>query len=204
MNELVSIDNEYQRIKNNLKENKKDLKVHFEFVENISNLINRINNRSENVIINKKKELIDIYLKEKKRVINDIINLSYIYFMDEDESVETDYKSLIMNIQQSSFYEECKDNCKLKEMEINYIMIEAEENNDYSTALGKLEDMKKIIFDYKLKAEIENDIEECRKGISNNKKKDISKLYAKFEFKFADKILIKLLKFKEFSNFNLF
>ena len=34
MNELVSIDNEYQRIKNNLKENKKDLKVHFEFVEN--------------------------------------------------------------------------------------------------------------------------------------------------------------------------
>ena len=131
MNELVSIDNEYQRIKNNLKENKKDLKVHFEFVENISNLINRINNRSENVIINKKKELIDIYLKEKKRVINDIINLSYIYFMDEDESVETDYKSLIMNIQQSSFYEECKDNCKLKEMEINYIMIEAEENNDY-------------------------------------------------------------------------
>ena len=196
MNELVSIDNEYQRIKNNLKENKKDLKVHFEFVENISNLINRINNRSENVIINKKKELIDIYLKEKKRVINDIINLSYIYFMDEDESVETDYKSLIMNIQQSSFYEECKDNCKLKEMEINYIMIEAEENNDYSTALGKLEDMKKIIFDYKLKAEIENDIEECRKGISNNKKKEISKLLKENKFDEAINQFINILEDK--------
>ena len=135
MNELKSIDNEYQKIKEQRYGEKKDLKRCYQHVQDIANLIKRINNISENVIQQKKPELIKMYEKEKKAIINDIINLSYEPFSSkEDDDIVPDYKSLIQNIQNSFFYEECKNNHKLKEMEIKYIMIEAEKNNDYPTA----------------------------------------------------------------------
>ena len=196
MNELKSIDREYQRIKTELKEKKNDLNAYYKIVQDISDLIKRINKRSEKVIIQKRNELINIYLKDKNNVINEIINLSHKIFMSDDESEEIDYKSLIMNIQQSSFYEEVKDNIKLKEMEIKYIMIEAEENNDYSLALKKLEEIQKIVFDYELKAEIEKRINDCRNGFANNKIKGIKKLLEENKFNEAINQYLNLLEDK--------
>ena len=68
MNELKSIDREYQRIKTELKEKKNDLNAYYKIVQDISDLIKRINKRSELVIIQKRNELINIYLKDKNNV----------------------------------------------------------------------------------------------------------------------------------------
>ena len=120
MNELKSIDNEYQKIKEQRYGEKKDLKSCYQHAQDIANLIKRINNISENVIQQKKHELIKIYEKEKKDIINEIINLSYESFNSEEEAdKEPDYKSLIQNIQNSFFYEECKNKYKVKKWKLN-------------------------------------------------------------------------------------
>ena len=104
MNELKSIDNEYQKIKEQRYGEKKDLKNCYQHVQDIANLIKRINNISENVIQQKKPELIKLYEKEKKDIIKDIINLSHEPFSNkEDDDIVPDYKSLIQNIQNSFF-----------------------------------------------------------------------------------------------------
>ena len=155
MNELKSIDNEYQKIKEQRYGEKKDLKSCYQHAQDIAYLIKRINNISENVIQQKKHELIKIYEKEKKDIINEIINLSDDYFNSEEEAdKEPDYKSLIQNIQNSFFYEECKNKYKVKKMEIEYIWIEAQQNEDYQTAIEKLKEMDKIVAEYGLNKEI--------------------------------------------------
>lgn len=196
MNELKSIDNEYQKLKEELKDKKDDLKMCYKNEQDISNLIQRLKNISVDSIRQKKEELIEIYKKERKHKIYDIINLSYMSFMNKDESEEIDYKSLILDIQNSSFYDEYKDNFKIKEMEIEYIMIEAEETNDYLKALEKLKEMEKIVFDYSLKKEIKNYIDECQKAIANNKKLEIKKLLEKQDFNEAIKKFENLLQDK--------
>lgn len=123
------------------------------------------------------------------------------FMNDEDDEIEIDYKSLLFNIKNSSFYQECKNYYKLKEMEIRYIMIEAEENNDYSSALTKLKEMEKIVFDYNLNVKIKNYIEDCQIEIANNEKKEIKKLLEKQEFDEAIKHFQKLLNNKNFFKF---
>ena len=199
MNELKSIDNEYQKIKEQRKGEKKDLIKCFKYVQDISNLINRINKISENVIQQKKSELIKIYEKEKKEIINDIINLTYIIFMNDEDDPMFDPKLIIEKIQKSFFYEEFKNNYKLKEIEIKYIMIEAEQNNNYLNALEKLKEMQKNIADYSLNNEINNSIEDCHIEIANNEKREIKKLLEKKEFDIAIKKYQNLL-----NNQNLF
>ena len=186
MNELKSIDFEFQQIKEQRKESKNNLSLCYQHAKSITNLIARINKISEAVIQQKKPQLIKIYQKEKKSIINDIINYSYMSFMNEKnddyENEEVDFASLLLNIQKSDFYQECKDNYKLKEMEIKYIVIEAEQNNDYKTALTKLTEKEKIIVDLSLKQEIKNYIENCKIAIINNEKKEIKKLLERKQF----------------------
>jgi len=194
MNELKSIDNEYQKIKEQRYGEKKDLKSCYQHAQDIANLIKRINNISENVIQQKKHELIKIYEKEKKDIINEIINLSDDYFNSEEEAdKEPDYKSLIQNIQNSFFYEECKNKYKVKKMEIEYIWIEAQQNEDYQTAIEKLKEMDKIVAEYGLNKEIKKFKDECQKAIINKEKMEIKKLLEKQEFDEAIKQYQKLL-----------
>ena len=180
MNELKSIEKEFQRIKNQSNDEKNDLKICYKTVQDISNIINRINNISDKIVQKNKHKLIEIYQKERKSYINNIINLSYMYFMDEDS--EIDYKLLVHDIQNSLFYEEIKNNYKLKEMEIKYIMLEAEENKDYNTALEKLKDIDELVFDLNLKNEINEDINNCQNAIANIKIKDIQNLLENNKF----------------------
>ena len=194
MNELKSIDNEYQKIKEQRYGEKKDLKSCYQHAQDIANLIKRINNISENVIQQKKHELIKIYEKEKKDIINEIINLSYESFNSEEEAdKEPDYKSLIQNIQNSFFYEECKNKYKVKKMEIEYIWIEAQQKEDYPTAIEKLKEMDKIVAEYGLNEEIKKFKDECQKAIINKEKMEIKKLLEKQEFDEAIKQYQKLL-----------
>ena len=194
MNELKSIDNEYQKIKEQRYGEKKDLKSCYQHAQDIANLIKRINNISENVIQQKKHELIKIYEKEKKDIINEIINLSYESFKSEEEAdKEPDYKSLIQNIQNSFFYEECKNKYKVKKMEIEYIWIEAQQKEDYPTAIEKLKEMDKIVAEHCLNEEIKKFKDECQKAIINKEKMEIKKLLEKQEFDEAIKQYQKLL-----------
>ena len=194
MNELKSIDNEYQKIKEQRYGEKKDLKSCYQHAQDIANLIKRINNISENVIQQKKHELIKIYEKEKKDIINEIINLSYESFNSEEEAdKEPDYKSLIQNIQNSFFYEECKNKYKVKKMEIEYIWIEAQQKEDYPTAIEKLKEMDKIVAEHCLNEEIKKFKDECQKAIINKEKMEIKKLLEKQEFDEAIKQYQKLL-----------
>ena len=100
MNELISIDNEYQKIKEQRKGEKKDIINYYKYVQDISNLIIRINNISEKIIQQKKSELIKIYEKERKEIIYDIINLTYIS-VNNDEVDLLFNKSLIEKIKKS-------------------------------------------------------------------------------------------------------
>ena len=200
MNELKIIDNEFQKIKEQRFGGKKDLKNCYQHAQEIDNLIKRIKNINEEVIQQKKPELIKIYEKEKKTIINEIINISHIPFSNDDnDDIVPDYKSLIQNIQNSFFYEEYKNNYKLKEMEIKYIMIEAEQNNDYPKALEKLKEMEKIVADCSLNKEIRIYKEDCQNAIANIEKMEIDKLLKKQEFDEAIKKYQKLL-----NNKNLF
>ena len=63
MNELKSIDFEFQQIKEQRKESKNNLPLCYQHSKSITNLIARINKISEAVIQQKKPELIKIYQK---------------------------------------------------------------------------------------------------------------------------------------------
>ena len=64
MNELKIIDNEFQKIKEQRFGGKKDLKNCYQHAQEIDNLIKRIKNINEEVIQQKKPELIKIYKKK--------------------------------------------------------------------------------------------------------------------------------------------
>ena len=92
--------------------------------------------------LGKSKDEIIKYIDEKviPSNIEIIIKESYNTFMDikEDETKDDELKKLVYDIQKSSFYEENKDRYKVKKMEIELIMVEAEKNKDYVKAKQKL------------------------------------------------------------------
>ena len=76
-----------------------------------------LNKIDENLI----KKNIDIIINESSKSIKKLL---------EKEDNEDQLKSVLLDIQKSPFYEEYKDNFKIKEMEINLIMIESETDKD--------------------------------------------------------------------------
>ena len=81
-------------------------------------------------------------------------------------------------------------------MEIKYIMIEAEKNNDYPISLEKLKEMEKIVADFSLNEEIRIYKEDCQNTTANKEKMEIKKLLEKQEFDGAIKQFQKLLNNK--------
>ena len=178
MEELISIDTKYKEIVE--KRKLKDIKICYTNIEDINDLINKLNLLNDPIIDSKKNDLIEIYKKEKKMNINYIINLSYSYFMDNIDS-ENDYSSVLKNIQNSSFYSNYKSNLKIQKMEFYYIVKTLEKTNDYTNILIKIIEFSKNVFDLELKDEVEELIKEVEIK-KNNEKNELKKLLHLQEF----------------------
>ena len=179
MEELAAIDKRYNEIVKNRK--LKNLKICYSNIEDINDLINKLNQLDEPIINSKKYDLIEIYKKEKKMNINYIIDLSYLYFMNNIDS-GNDYSSILTDIQNSSFYSNYKNNLKIQTMEFYSIIKELEKTNDYSNILIKLKEFSKNVFDLELKNEIEELIKDCEIKKINNEKNELKKLLHLEEF----------------------
>ena len=179
MEELAALDKRYNEIVNNRK--LKNLKIFYSNIEDINDLINKLNQLDEPIINSKKYDLIEIYKKEKKMNINYIIDLSYLYFMNNIDS-GNDYSSVLTDIQNSSFYSNYKNNLKIQTMEFYSIIKELEKTNDYSNILIKLKEFSKNVFDLELKNEIEELIKDCEIKKINNEKNELKKLLHLEEF----------------------
>lgn len=179
MEELAAIDKRYNEIVKNRK--LKNLKICYSNIEDINDLINKLNQLDEPIINSKKYDLIEIYKKEKKMNINYIIDLSYLYFMNNIDS-GNDYSSVLTDIQNSSFYSNYKNNLKIQTMEFYSIIKELEKTNDYSNILIKLKEFSKNVFDLELKNEIEELIKDCEIKKINNEKNELKKLLHLEEF----------------------
>ena len=179
MEELISIDTKYKEIVE--KRKLKDIKICYTNIEDINDLINKLNLLNDPIIDSKKNDLIEIYKKEKKMNINYIINLSYSYFMDNIDS-ENDYSSVLKNIQNSSFYSSYKSNSKIQKMEFYYLIEELEKTNDYANILIKIIEFSKNVFDLELKDEVEELIKEVEIKKINHEKNELKKLLHLQEF----------------------
>ena len=179
MEELISIDTKYKEIVE--KRNLKDIKICYTNIEDINDLINKLNLLNDPIINSKKNDLIEIYKKEKKMNINYIINLSYTYFMDNIDS-ENDYSSVLKNIQNSSFYSNYKSNLKIQKMQFYYIVKTLEKTNDYTNILIKIIEFSKNVFDLELKDEVEELIKEVEIKKINHEKNELKKLLHLQEF----------------------
>ena len=179
MEELISIDTKYKEIVE--KRKLKDIKICYTNIEDINDLINKLNLLNDPIIDSKKNDLIEIYKKEKKMNINYIINLSYSYFMDNIDS-ENDYSSVLKNIQNSSFYSNYKSNLKIQKMEFYYIVKTLEKTNDYTNILIKIIEFSKNVFDLELKDEVEELIKEVEIKKINHEKNELKKLLHLKEF----------------------
>ena len=178
MEELISIDTKYKEIVE--KRKLKDIKICYTNIEDINDLINKLNLLNDPIIDSKKNDLIEIYKKEKKTNINYTINLSYSYFMDNIDS-ENDYSSVLKNIQNSSFYSNYKSNLKIQKMEFYYLIEELEKTKDYANILIKIIEFSKNVFDLELKDEVEELIKEVEIK-KNNEKNELKKLLHLQEF----------------------
>ena len=202
MEELISIDTKYKEIVE--KRKLKDIKICYTNIEDINDLINKLNLLNDPIIDSKKNDLIEIYKKEKKMNINYIINLSYTYFMDNIDS-ENDYSSVLKNIQNSSFYSNYKSNLKIQKMEFYYIVKTLEKTNDYTNILIKIIEFSKNVFDLELKDEVEELIKEVEIKKINHEKNELKKLLHLQEFgkaKIKYENLLKQYK-KDYINKNL-
>jgi hypothetical protein len=202
MEELISIDTKYKEIVE--KRKLKDIKICYTNIEDINDLINKLNLLNDPIIDSKKNDLIEIYKKEKKMNINYIINLSYSYFMDNIDS-ENDYSSVLKNIQNSSFYSNYKSNLKIQKMEFYYLIEELEKTKDYANILIKIIEFSKNVFDLELKDEVEELIKEVEIKKINHEKNELKKLLHLQEFgkaKIKYENLLKQYK-KDYINKNL-
>ncbi len=199
MEELINIDKKYKEIVERRK--LKDLKICYINIEDINDLINKLNLLNDPIIDSKKNELREIYKKEKKMNINYIINLSYSYFMDNIDS-ENDYSTVLINIQNSSFYSNYKNNLKIQTMEFYNIIKEFEKTNDYSNILIKIKEFSKNVFDLELKDEIEELIKDVEIKKVNEEKNELKKLLHLQEFEKAKIKYENLLKQYKRGNIN--
>ena len=103
MEELKSIANQFEDLKE--KRKLKDIKTCYSNITSINNLINRLNNISEEIIRNEKAQLIKIYQEEITKNIEVIIKESNSFFMENinDEDERDNCKNILLDIQKSSF-----------------------------------------------------------------------------------------------------
>ena len=179
MEELKSIYEKYNELVEKRKE--KNIKTCFSNIEEFYKLIEKLNQIDEPIINLKKNDLIEIYKKEIKMNINYIINLSYSYFMDNFDT-ENDYKSVLIDIQNSSFYTKYKSNYKIQTMELYDIIKELEITDDCTNLLKKIKEFSEDVFDLELQNEIGETIKNCKIKNVNYEKKELKKLVRQKEF----------------------
>ena len=144
-----------------------------------------LNKIDENLI----KKNIDIIINESSKSIKKLL---------EKEDNEDQLKSVVLDIQKSPFYEEYKDNFKIKEMEINLIMIESETEKDLYNTIEKLIEMDKKVFYRELKGLIKDFIDQCEESIIIKEKREIHELIIQENF---EKVFEKYEKlFKDLPN----
>ena len=188
MEDLRNIDEQFKDLIKKRKQ--KDIKICYNNIEEINFLINKLNQMNHPFLNERKNKLIDIYENEIYMNIMYIIYLSYSYFMNNIDT-ENDYKSVFVNIQNSSFYNQYKSNIKIQTMELYFLMDELNINNNYYNTLEKLRELIEDVYDLELKNEINEFIKYCEIGYLNNEKNEIKKLLNKKEF---DKAKIKYEK----------
>ena len=130
------------------------------------------------------RKLDDIIQKKTK---DELIQFYRNLFLNKNAlNVEKDnlkkYNDLIHDILKNKLYKECGGTIKFQETEIDIIMNEAIEKNDFSLALDKLKEKEKNIFDYILKKKLKKYIINCENCNANNEIKEIKKLYQREEF----------------------
>ena len=179
MEELRNIDEKYIELVEKRKE--KNIKTCYLNIEEFYKLIEKLNQLDNPIINLKKNDLIEIYKKEIKMNINYIINLSYSYFMD-NFNTENDYKSVLIDIQKSSFYMKYKSNYKIQAMELYVMIKELEISDDYTNFLKKIEEFSEDVFYLELQNEIRELIKLCKIKKINNEKKELEKLIKQKEF----------------------
>ena len=150
---------------------------------------------------NKSKEETIAYIDRK--IISNIeviINESYDTFMHikEDEGREDELKKLVFDIQNSSFYNTEKDRFKVKKMEIELIMVEAEEDGNYVKAKKKLIEINKIVYDFELKNLIKEHIDECENNYITKERQGIRDLLLQQNYEKVYEIYEKL--FNDYPN----
>ena len=154
---------------NEIHNKEKNRELQIKNIEYMSNLAKRI---SDDLIQKNKDGLFDIYR-------NLLLNKNTLKF--ENDNLEK-YKDLILDIFKNKIYECEGSKIKFQEIEIDNIMNEAIEKNDFSLALHKFKEKEKNIFDYKLKKTLKRYIKNCENGITNTEIKEINKLCQREEF----------------------
>ena len=139
----------------------------------------------ESQITNFTKRILDVIIQTKTK--DELIQLYRDLSLNKNAlKIENDnlekYKDLIIDILKNKLYKECEGTIKFQEIEIDKIMNEAIEKNDFSLALNKFKEKEKNIFDYSLKKKLKRYIIKCENGNANNEIKEIKKLYQKEEF----------------------
>ncbi len=130
------------------------------------------------------RKLLDIIQKKNK---DELIELYRNLFLNknalnfENDNLEK-YKDLIHDILKNKIKKECEGTIKFQELEIDIIMNEAIDKNDFSLALNKFKEKEKNIFDYTLKKKLKRYIINCENSNANKEIKEIEKLYQSEEF----------------------
>jgi len=177
--ELLKLLQQFDNLKEKTKLN--DIKTSYSNLETLYNGKNKFEGIPDNIYNNcgtTKKATLELNEKYIQKNISVIINESYKSFQklqDEDDSEEI-LRNLVLDIQKSSFYEEYKDNFKIKSMEIDIIMIEAEEDEDFINAKEKLLEFDKKVYDLELKEKIEFFVDQCENNIIDKEIREINKL----------------------------
>ena len=194
MNEIRNIERKLDDLMNRRKQN--NIKTCYSNLDSLSHIMQELNNNLNWLIYNHKTKLIEVCEEEKKANIQYIIYLSYASFIDNINS-EKDFKPLLKDIKKSSFYNEYKNDEKIKKMEnmaeIFDLKNEIEKNNKYRKGLEQFEKLEKQNYDEEIKKILEENIEKCKQGIVNNEIEEIIKQLDQNNFKQAINIFDNIL-----------
>ena len=194
MYKIRNIEKKLDDLKNKRQQN--GIKTCYSNLDSLSDIMQELNNNMNWLVYNHNTKLIEICEKEKNANIQYIINLSFISFIDNINS-NKDFKPLLKDIKKSSFYNEYKNDEKIKKMEnfaeIFDIKNEIEKNNKYRKGLEQFEKLEKQNYDDEIKKILEENIEKCKKGIVNNEIEEIIKQLDQNNFKQAINIFENIL-----------
>ena len=159
-----------------------DIQTSFSNIEALNNIVNKMEAIPDYIYnefnLSKKACIKEIKETDINNNIQVIISESYISFKELQDKENNDeiLKQILFDIQKSSFYEEYKNVSKIKEMEIDLIMVEAEEDKDFNKAREKLIEYDKNVFDLELKEIISDFIDKCEENIVIKEKREIQEL----------------------------